>query len=979
MYKPFDLSYYKESPDQVFTEAVFVDGKKRVKPLEENFKIVRDILLNEIKTKGDKFNPQNYWKNPAWKDLEDNLNKIFGFRYASIQPFREKYSSKEKMFESKQLNACVWSEKRFPIDGLVTEKGFYDSTHSTRIDIYITLGLIKELEPEELLAVLLHEFGHAIDPALVDISYAETNILSKYLTDRRKEINRSEKKVIKEQEEINKWKPGILTFFTKLVPTAVKGTLSFGIFGNKDKKDKKAIDKIEKTLKADKDKFDRVHMQEAYADNYARMYGYGPQLARGLSKLDKSMDDQINNWAKRENMRRNIVVSVTQAMINDVHKTDIHRLRAMIKEMKKDLDDPNIPDKVKEQMKEDIHEIELVIDEYCNNRSEFRNRVNKMINDELIAAEEAESKHPEKTGTLETTPKKKAAFKESVDGDRLISVDGRLAPIETFNEEHMEIADDDIIPVLEAFEPAAPRKLNDKDLKAAVQSFRHSNGDTNSFSLFGDPNKDKVDAPDYDSVKVKIFGKEFTLEVGFADMKNDHKIFDYQKDSFNDFFSKLPTSLTDSKLLMYHISKFHKADVDAALASSNPDDVPFQFVTPRAFWVPTKMSDGKHAVMLMCDYKYDTDGITLFYFDEGYRVAFFPPNTEREMMIYTPSVLFAKKKEPAKTLNVESSINEATDSFRKHKATKKFSSFEAINNYRDSKPSKLKSQLQSFIFGKKKDEKKSDQNEDNSPKGPSEDQIKSAVKKVFDKYLEPLRANGIEFSKDAAAEDDIRGNKIGGTPYWPKSKVSEYPKNDDDVLELICQANLEKLPKLEGYPTKGILQVFLDHSDIWDADGSCKVIYWEDTSEEPASEDELPKVNGDDYTAIDHPCSFKGELKSSMPSIDDIDWDLEKEVWNEIFKELGYPDRNNVPKDVDDKVWDIAWHAAEHPYGSKIGGAPAYTQNGGIMNGDEVQLFQFDSDLGMMWGDCGIAHVFIKETDLKKKDFKHTSFYWDCC
>ena len=49
------------------------------------------------------------------------------------------------------------------------------------MEIWISLGLIKNLTSDEILAVLLHEFGHSIDPALIDIKYTETNILSKYI------------------------------------------------------------------------------------------------------------------------------------------------------------------------------------------------------------------------------------------------------------------------------------------------------------------------------------------------------------------------------------------------------------------------------------------------------------------------------------------------------------------------------------------------------------------------------------------------------------------------------------------------------------------------------------------------------------------------------------------------------------------------------------------------------------------------------
>ncbi len=412
MYDVFKLDYFGESYDKVFTEAVFVDGKERVKPIEEHFQKIKDLLEEEIKEKKDKFDPDKFWKNDEFKQLENSLSDIFGFRHVSIQPFREKYISKEDIFESRQLNACVYSMKRFPIDGLVTEKGFYDSTKSTVMDIYVTLGLIRTLSASEITAVLLHEFGHAIDPALTDISYTETNVLSKYLTDRETKLTTDEKKVVKHIESVIGIKPGVVSFFTNLVPLYAKSFMG-DIFISKNKKEKKTLDKISKLMKNDKSKFDRVHASEAYADNYARMYGYGTQLAKALSKMDKDYSDKINSRYKKERMRCELILMITKNSLKDVHKTDIHRIRALIKEYHEDINDPNTSPAVKKQMEDDVKELELVLDEYMNNRGDFQNRVNQLINKELTEIEKKEAKSSE--DKKEDAKKKDDVVKESAE------------------------------------------------------------------------------------------------------------------------------------------------------------------------------------------------------------------------------------------------------------------------------------------------------------------------------------------------------------------------------------------------------------------------------------------------------------------------------------------------------------------------------------------------------------------------------------
>lgn len=401
MYDIFKIDPFQEAYDKVFTEAVFIDGKERIKPIEEHFQKIKNLLEKEIGENKDKFNPKKFWKANEFKELENTLSNIFGFRHVSIQPYREKYISKEDIFESKELNACVYSQLRFPIDGLVTEKGFYDSTKSTVMDIHITLGLIRTLTAGELTAILLHEFGHAIDPALTNISYIETNLLSKYLTDRKSKITNGEKKTIKRIETATGVKPGIISFLTLIVPSYTKSFVS-DIFISKDKKKKKILESIAKMLRNDKSKFDRVHASEAYADNYARMYGYAPQLTKALSKMDKVYNDRLNSRFKKEKMRCNIILNITKNSLKDVHKTDIHRIRALIKEYYNDINDLNTPPIVKKQLEEDVKELELILDEYMNNRTDFQNRVNRLINEELEMMEKKESVDKVITGDTET-------------------------------------------------------------------------------------------------------------------------------------------------------------------------------------------------------------------------------------------------------------------------------------------------------------------------------------------------------------------------------------------------------------------------------------------------------------------------------------------------------------------------------------------------------------------------------------------------
>ena len=375
--------------------------------------IVRKLLMDEIEKQANseksnkkanksdpyKFDPESFWKCQELKKLEDTIKDIFGFRSVQIQPFIEKYKSKKDEFESTMINCFTYFVDRYPIDGLVTDDGFYDKTHSINMDLRITLGLIKLLEPDELTAVLLHEFGHNIDPAMVSIEYAQTNILSKYLTDRKKSLSKAEKKLV----ENNKHVKGFMTYtitsmliaagvvlsfiaaIGMVISSIVKG-MSKNIGASKGRINDSLAGKLKKIIKDDaKSDFGRREFSEAFADNFARMYGYGPQLGRAFVKMSLKLSETINSRFSREKDRQRCIMLMISQSLKDEHKTDVHRIKSLIREYYEDINDPNVPKQVKDQLRDDVKEVEKVLDMYMNSFSEFQNNIYRMISEEIDA------------------------------------------------------------------------------------------------------------------------------------------------------------------------------------------------------------------------------------------------------------------------------------------------------------------------------------------------------------------------------------------------------------------------------------------------------------------------------------------------------------------------------------------------------------------------------------------------------------------
>ena len=405
----------QELTDKIYMEAVFKDGRSKMQPLVNQIKKIQDQLNDEIKKhdaveegkSGKKFDTVAFWRNPLFKELEELIQKIFGFRNVEIHPYMEDWDSKKKQFVFRDGNVEIPSEifevevshsLRYPIEGLVTDAGFYDKSKSLNFKIYFSLKFLHSVTPEEAVAVFLHEFGHTIDPAIVDIKYTKINILSKYLTDRKSALNSEEKKFLSVNKITEFAILGIFTGFLILVTWFSAIWNQFVTNKNKTLSPKETEERI-KNLRATLSKseqFNRQNFSEAFADNFARMYGFGPQLMSALKKMNLDMSKKLRSRIKKEEERQKVILEMVENALQGQHRTNIHRARSLIKEYENDLKDPKLSAKIKKQIKEDKEEVEKVLESYTNDFSAFQNRLNKIINEELEKLENKNEKKKEK-------------------------------------------------------------------------------------------------------------------------------------------------------------------------------------------------------------------------------------------------------------------------------------------------------------------------------------------------------------------------------------------------------------------------------------------------------------------------------------------------------------------------------------------------------------------------------------------------------
>ncbi len=245
-------------------------------------------------------------------------------------------------------------------------------------------------------------------------------------------------------------------------------------------------------------------------------------------------------------------------------------------------------------------------------------------------------------------------------------------------------------------------------------------------------------------------------------------------------------------------------------------------------------------------------------------------------------------------------------------------------------------------------------------------------------------------------------SKLGGTPYFPKDM--EYPCVESGVkagkpLVLLAQLNFEELPHIPDFPTRGILQFFIDDDDCYGCDfsdamrqDSYRVIY-----HGTILRDESKLLTASDCPKpTEYGLPFEGEFKlvpcaPSLMSATTCDYRFDK-AFTEGFSEVTGKEIESF-LDLDQETVDTIF-ANDHRYDAFIGGYPVFSQEDPRAYNEklsefDVVLFELDSFedrsshegevVAVMWGDCGTGSFLISRENLKNLDFSRVLYNFDCC
>lgn len=251
---------------------------------------------------------------------------------------------------------------------------------------------------------------------------------------------------------------------------------------------------------------------------------------------------------------------------------------------------------------------------------------------------------------------------------------------------------------------------------------------------------------------------------------------------------------------------------------------------------------------------------------------------------------------------------------------------------------------------------------------------------VIPDFLQPFKAelegHALESIKVTAHPRHTPGppsaaSKFRGLPLLPPTTA--YPRQQNGVpLLLLAQINLAELPANGLLPAAGLLQFYIPAQDWYDMD-EAQVRYIGPEHLDAEFQQDFSFLPADHYEEspiyCEHDLTFEATLEYGS---------LEDERFDMLFNGLSgydYEETLSVPEKE-------AFSELLAGTGHKIGGYASFTQgdpHAYSKGAAEVQLLQIDIDEQIMFGDSGIAHFFITEEALKKREFGKAYFYWDCC
>lgn len=265
--------------------------------------------------------------------------------------------------------------------------------------------------------------------------------------------------------------------------------------------------------------------------------------------------------------------------------------------------------------------------------------------------------------------------------------------------------------------------------------------------------------------------------------------------------------------------------------------------------------------------------------------------------------------------------------------------------------------------------------------------------------IDRIKLNSITISLDKNETKPLAkgSSKFGGQPdlpkdfkwYYFKGKAPSNPDIEERPLSFLAQINCEEIKEYDidnRLPSTGILYFFYElESMVWGfnhKDKGCAKVYYYDGDISKLERTDFPKAMKKDYIMPEIKLSFSSNFNAPdyEELYDNYDFNLWEEYNNFLKKEGYYSSGKNSTKLLgysDNIQGDMLLECELVTNGVNCGDvAGCNSQKRKELQKSKDQwklLFQLDTvttkDFQLMFRDCGRIYYYIKEEDLKNRNF----------
>lgn len=242
-------------------------------------------------------------------------------------------------------------------------------------------------------------------------------------------------------------------------------------------------------------------------------------------------------------------------------------------------------------------------------------------------------------------------------------------------------------------------------------------------------------------------------------------------------------------------------------------------------------------------------------------------------------------------------------------------------------------------------------------------------------------------------------SKLRGVPYYPKDKP--WPRDvDGRPLVMLVQLNFSEMPPLAGYPTEGILQIYISagyvpEKQMWGmrSDNEHKTERGRLTDQSYFRVIYFPRVSRNADDLITATPAVEVDAEYGFPAMDEAR--LTFALGSSYVRPEDYRFRrvfgldrseffSRLERDKSDVEDAYEKFMGGRQYVARIGGYSRVEQMDPRLefpDEDWILLFSLDSQghggYAVGWGDGGVGNFYIRPEDLARRDFSKVMYYWD--